>query len=144
VTRRPPLYRREARTIEHLIGLRPCSLLAVERRANGDYALIIRGQLVGGRWRRVIRLPAKRVEGYRPRSATVRPRDVRARRRANARRTALWLMNIVDVAPVVERVFFGDHWETLDELRYAVQSLGGDPSIGDQVEWWLASLKEAA
>ena len=66
----------DARTVEHLIGLDRFSLRAVERRANGDFALVFkkpaRRRPLGPAW--VLRIPAKRVFGYQQRSPYVRDR----------------------------------------------------------------------
>jgi hypothetical protein len=108
---------------------------AVERRANGDYAILIRRPRAGShaalampRWtwgRRVLRIPARRVEGYRPRSPYVRPRDARARRKQNAWRMALWLAFKTDFdAPAARRALDGD-LEAIAELRAAI--LGAAP-----------------
>jgi len=93
--------------IEQALGLPRHSVAAVERRANGDYAIVLDAARIRRhvalrriryhevRWlagRRVLRLPRKRVHGYRPNSPAAAPRDLRARRRANQRRFALRLM----------------------------------------------------
>ena len=77
----------EARTVERLLGLEARSLHAVERRANGDFVLCFKHQCLDHRWRRTLRIPARRVAGYQRRYPGFAPpeRDVRARRKRNAR-----------------------------------------------------------
>ena len=122
--RRPPLHGRDARLIEYLLGLRPFSLTGVQRRRNGDFALMFRTQRVGDRWPRVLRIPARRVFGYQQHSPLARDRDVRARRRANSRRFAVWLMWRLDVhAPIVNRALWRGDLSAVDELRDAILRL---------------------
>ena len=124
--RRQPLYHPEARTIEHLLGLKPYSLTGVERRRNGDFALMFRTQKLGDQWPRVLRIPARRVFGYQPTSPDVRERDIRARRKANDRRFAQWLMWRLAVdAPIVERALWKRDLTAVDELREAILTLAG-------------------
>jgi hypothetical protein len=92
-----PGRRRALDAIADLLGLPPVAVRAVERRTNGDYAIVLRQPRAGNyaaqampRWtwsRRALRIPRTRVEGYRQRSPWARERDVRARRRANAKRS---------------------------------------------------------
>ena len=120
MARRQPLHGQDARTIEHLLGLRRWSLTAVERRRNGDFALLFRTQKVGDRYPRVLRLPARRVFGYQQRSPHARERDIRARHKANARRFALWTFDHVGYdCPLVQRAWDGD-LAVVDELRDAI------------------------
>jgi hypothetical protein len=119
-----PLPGPDARRVEQLLGLQPYSLRGVERRRNGDYALKFRTQRVGDAWPRVLRIPAKRVHGYRQRSAHVRPRDARARVRANQRRFAYWLMWKLGIdAPIVQRAIYQHDLTAIDELRRAILAL---------------------
>ena len=135
MARRPPIYHPAARTIEHLLGLNRYSLTGVERRTNGDFALRFRTQRVGDRYPRVLRIPAQRVFGYQQRSPLVRDRDVRARRRANARRFALWLMWRINVdAPLIERALWKHEWSAVDELRDAILTLAGPDFV--VFGWW--------
>jgi hypothetical protein len=125
---------RDLRAIAALLGLPPVAVRAVERRANGDYAIVIRSPRPGSgaalampRWtwrRRVLRFPRRRVEGYRPRGP-VRPRDARARRKANQRRFAVRLVLLDPWLPVVERALAGD-LAAIDELRAAIRAAAGD------------------
>src|SRR5262249_32272128 len=108
---------------EQLLGLRMYSLLAVERRANGDFALRIRAQRVGDHYPRVIRIPAKRVFGYCQRSPFASDRDIRARVKVNQRRMVLWCFDRFGYrCPLVPRAWDGD-LETVDEFRAAILSL---------------------
>jgi hypothetical protein len=121
---RGPLMSVHARTIEDLLGLDRYSLRGVERRANGDFALMFRTQRVGDSWPRVLRIPAKRVFGYMQRSPVATDRDVRARRQANARRMALWLFDRVGPnCPVVARALWDSDLTGVDELRAAILAL---------------------
>jgi hypothetical protein len=130
-SRRDPLNR-----IERLLGLPSLAVRNVERRRNGDFAVMLshrRGGAGMPRWtwrRRALRIPARRVEGYRPATPDVRPRDVRARRRQNARRFAWWLLGRLDFdTPVVERALFAGDVEAIDELREAIRAACPDPEI---------------
>jgi hypothetical protein len=114
-------------TIADLLGLPRLAVRAVEHRANGDYALVLshrRGGSEMPRWtwsRRVLRIPRRRVEGYRPRTPYVRPRDARARRKQNAWHMALWLLGRLDAStPVVARALWGGELEAINELRAAI------------------------
>ncbi len=121
---RDPVYSPSARTIEHLLALKPYSLTGVERRRNGDFALTLHGQQVADRWTRVLRMPAKRVFGYQQRSPHVRDRDVRAQRKANSRRMALWVFDHVGYdCPLVERALWERDLTAVDELRAAILAL---------------------
>lgn len=122
--RREALRGRQARTIEQLLGLQPWSLLAVERRANGDFALTFRHQEVAGRHVRAMRFPFRRIAGYRPRRPWARPRDLRARRRRNAKLFACWLWFRLDLgAPVCVRALEHGEPQAVEELREAILSL---------------------
>lgn len=135
MARRNPLMSPDARTIEHLIGLRKFSLTGVGRRANGDFALTFKTQRVGDVYVRTLRIPARRVFGYQQRSSLVSDRDVRARRKANARRMAQWLMWKLDVdAPIVERALWGRDLSAVEELRDAVLRLAGPDFV--VFGWW--------
>jgi hypothetical protein len=131
-----PGRRRALDAIADLLGLPPVAVRAVERRTNGDYAIVLRQPRPGSyaaqampRWtwsRRALRIPRTRVEGYWQRSPWARERDVRARRRANAKRFALWLLWRLDpAAPVVERAIRGGDLEAVDELRPAILGAAG-------------------
>jgi hypothetical protein len=125
--------RDDLRAVADLLGLPRRMVRAVERRKNGDFAVSL--SLRGVRWsevppglrgRRVLRLPRRRVEGYRPRGP-VRPRDARARAKQNAWRFALWLGWRVDLdAPVVRRAFVGD-LGGVAALREAIQRAAPEP-----------------
>jgi hypothetical protein len=117
MTRHEPLYGREARELEALLGLRPYSLRAVERRANGDFAIRFKAQLVGDRGRRVLRIPARLAFGYVQRSPSARPRDVRYRRRAADRKFALWLMRRLDYSAPILRAIYDHDLDVIEELR---------------------------
>jgi hypothetical protein len=118
-----PLPGTDARLVEHLLGLEPNTLRGVERRRNGDFALQFKTQRVGYRWLRTLRIPQRRLFGYQQGVPHVSERDVHARRRANGRRFAIWLMCNVDVhAPVVHRAVHGDE-TAIDELREAILML---------------------
>lgn len=135
MARRPPLMHPAAREIEQLLGLRRYSLVRVDRRANGDFALEFHTQKVGDRWPRVLRIPARRVFGYQQRSPFARDRDVRARQRANARRFALWLMWRINVnAPLIERALWQHDLTAVDELRDAILTLAGPDFV--VFGWW--------
>jgi hypothetical protein len=123
-----PLPGCDARVVETLIGLAPNSLRAVERRANGDVALIFRQQILGDRYRsrRVLRIPRRRLLGYVQRSPHARERDVRARRRANSRRFAWWLDARLSLeAPVIRSALWRRDLEPIEELRAAILRLAG-------------------
>lgn len=116
----------EARTVEQLLGLEARSLHAVERRANGDFVLCFKHQCLDRRWRRTLRIPARRVAGYQPRYPGFVPpeRDVRARRKRNAQSFAFWLTWRVDHgAPVARCAFSEDCLAAIDELRAAIVAL---------------------
>lgn len=120
---RPSLRGPAARRIERLLGLRPYSLLAVERRANGDYGLRFRSQRVGDRSLYALRLSRKRVQGYGQVSATARPQGVAYRRRRNALAFSRWLWWRVDPdAPAASAWMTGDPGP-VDELRAAILEL---------------------
>jgi len=117
--------------IERLLGLPPLGVRAVERRRDGSYAIELHrlgssAALDHGvpRWatsKRVLRIPHRRVEGYRPSSPHVTPHDQRARRKANARRFAWWLLwRLGHDAPVVDRAIFRHDLAAIDELRAAL------------------------
>jgi len=121
-----PLAGHYARLVEYLLGLEGDSLRAVERRRNGDFALRFKYQRVGYRSVRVLRLSARRVFGYEQRSPYALERDVRARRRANARRFAIWLMWRIDHrAPIVNIALSKGELDAVDELRDAILRLAG-------------------
>ena len=117
--------RRALHAIADLIGVPRLAVRGVERRANGAYAILLRaaGDPMPS-WalgRRVLRIPRRRVEGYRPSSPYVRPRDQRARRKQNAHRMAIWLLFRLDAdAPVVERALWHGDLEPVEELRAAI------------------------
>ena len=135
MARRPPIMHPAARRIESLLGLKPYSLTGVERRRNGDFALMLHTQKLGDHWPRVLRIPAKRVFGYQQQSPYVRERDVRARRKASDRRFALWLMWKVDVdAPIIERALWRREYEAVEELRDAILELAGPDFV--VFGWW--------
>ena len=123
------------RVIEQLFGLPPWTVRTVERRGNGDYAIVLDagriwrlvalGQITCAhvRWlrgRRVIRLSRKRIHGHQPRSPDARPRDRRARRRANQRRFAISIMCENPRAPLVDRALHDGDLGAVDELRAAI------------------------
>ncbi len=115
--RRPPIPGPDARHVEHLLGLAPWSLLDIERRVNGDFALRIRGQLVAGRYRWVLRIPRRRIIGYQHLQPT-RPRIARYRQRENARRTAWWLWDLVGGdAPIITRASLSGQNDEPDRSR---------------------------
>jgi hypothetical protein len=131
MTQPPPLAHPAARTVEQLLGLRPGSLTGIERRANGDFALTFDTQPVDRHYCRVLRIPARRVFGYRQRPrhfATVRA--VRAGRRENSRRFARWLIWRVGVtAPIVDRAVSNGDLSAVDELRAAILALAPSEPI---------------
>ena len=72
----------------------------------------------------LLRIPAKRVFGYQQRSPHVRDRDVRAQRKANARRFAFWVFDHVGYdCPFVERALWDRDLTAVHELRQAIVSL---------------------
>jgi hypothetical protein len=125
-------HRHAFATVADLLGLPRFTIKAVERRADGAYAVVLNGRRLAApanlgrvpRWatsKRVLRIPARRVEGYRQRSPHVRARDLRARRKKNARAFAWWLHDRLghDV-PVVERALRRGDLAAVDELRAAL------------------------
>jgi hypothetical protein len=121
-----PLPGAGARLVEHLVGLQPNTLRAVERRADGAFVLKFKTQRLNGSYPRMLRIPAKKIFGYEQRSPRVRERDLRARHRQNARKFAMWLMWKVGIdAPVVHRVIFERDPAAVDELREAILTLAG-------------------
>ena len=104
---------------------------AVERRADGSYAVVLhrlgspaaldRGCPAGRGGGACCASPRRRVAGYQQRSSHVRPRDLRARRKSNARAFAWWLLGRLghDV-PVVERALFAGDLGAIEELREAL------------------------
>jgi hypothetical protein len=135
-----PLHGPDARRLEHLLGLEPRTLRAVELDRTGQtYRLSFRQQPFGadGHTRRVWRIPAKRVIGYQSRSAMVTPRDVRARRRENNRRMALYRERKLGLdAPVVQRAFLDRDLAAIDELRAAILEAASGTS-GAAMRRWL-------
>jgi hypothetical protein len=123
---------RDLTTIADLLGLPHPAVAGVERRANGDYAILIRRPRPGSmavqlmpRWtwgRRVLRIPERRVHGYRQRSPWVAPREVRARRKANAKRFAWWLWWIDLDMPVARRALLENDLHAVAELRAAIRA----------------------
>jgi hypothetical protein len=113
-----------ARRIEQLLALEPGSLHGIDRRArDGAFVLRFDPQRLtrSGGYRRQLRIPARRVFGYRQVSATARPRDVRARRKANAERFWMWLLWRVDpYAPILDRP---GHLDAIEELRRLILEL---------------------
>ena len=125
-----------ARRLEQLLGLRPYSVRAVERRSGGDITIKFREQLVGDgyRSRRTLRIPARRVQGYRPHSSLSRASDRRARARVNARRMAWWLEARLGFdCPVVARAVYDRDYGGIEELRAILRSFLGP----DFVVVWL-------
>jgi hypothetical protein len=124
------MARSDLHVIADLLGLPHPAVAGVERRANGDYAILIRRPRPGSmavqlmpRWtwsRRVLRIPERRVHGYRQRSPRVTPRDLRARRKANAKRFAWWLRWIDLDMPVARRALLENDLDAVDELRTAI------------------------
>ena len=131
-----PLIGVHVRELEALLGLRAWSLRGVDRASDGAYRLTFRQQPFAGCSRRTFRIPQRRVSGYRQRSPTARPRDVRYRAHHNRRRFAVWLAAAVGwAAPVVERARWGRDLTAIDELRAAVVLAAGGGV--DDIQLWL-------
>jgi hypothetical protein len=120
----PPLALAPAeRRLEQLLGLRAGTFQRVDRARDGAFVIRFAYQPIGGRWSSRLRIPWRRVAGYRQRSPYVRPRDVRARRKANARRTWLWLMWKISLDAPISRASYDDSPELIDELRRLILEL---------------------
>jgi hypothetical protein len=138
----PPLDSEHARDIEYLLGIEPGNhLVSVELKQNSTGARYVlkfdRPERFGGGWTSQLKIPAKRIRGYEPRTANPSPQRVHDGAQSSRRSFARWFSWKVDHRAPFNRIAvfsYPPDYRVVDDLRAAVLILAST----QDAEAWLA------